>query len=267
MQRPFCRVACWHMVVRVDGRCMISSWVVNSTHAGDPLTGKSFASSILVCAWAVVLQRCVYMTWYMVMVHHIMPFTIIPNIPGLIGWVVIDLAMAYKQHEIHGYVTTSMLLVCAFHLLYVADALYFEKCVLTTMDITTEGFGFMLAFGDLTWVPFTYSLQARYLVDHPTVCCGVGVDVLVVVWMCLLWCGCACCGPHMLLLYVWVFVYVVVRVMECYPQHFSPTHFPCIPCTTPTSSPPPNTTAFVMGLSSSHIHPAHGGLHHVSWCQ
>lgn len=32
------------------------------------------------------------------------------------------------------------------------------------MDITTDGFGFMLAVGDLSWVPFVYSLQARYLV-------------------------------------------------------------------------------------------------------
>lgn len=30
------------------------------------------------------------------------------------------------------------------------------------MDITTDGFGFMLAFGDLSWVPFTYSLQALH---------------------------------------------------------------------------------------------------------
>lgn len=37
------------------------------------------------------------------------------------------------------------------------------------MDITSDGFGFMLAFGDLAWVPFTYTLQARYLVDHPQV--------------------------------------------------------------------------------------------------
>lgn len=35
------------------------------------------------------------------------------------------------------------------------------------MDINFEGFGFMLAFGDIVWVPFLYSLQARYLVDHP----------------------------------------------------------------------------------------------------
>ncbi|XP_072101883.1 delta(14)-sterol reductase TM7SF2 isoform X2 [Mobula birostris] len=41
------------------------------------------------------------------------------------------------------------------------------EAVLTTMDIVNDGFGFMLAFGDLTWVPFTYSLQAHFLVSHP----------------------------------------------------------------------------------------------------
>jgi len=60
-----------------------------------------------------------------------------------------------------------MALVCGFHGLYVADALWHEPAILTTMDITTDGLGFMLAFGDLAWVPFTYSLQTRYLVDHP----------------------------------------------------------------------------------------------------
>ena len=87
--------------------------------------------------------------------------------PGLIGWVVIDLAMACKQYEMQGHLTNSMILVCLFHAIYVADALYFEKAILTTMDIVHDGFGFMLAFGDLAWVPFTYTLQARYLVDYP----------------------------------------------------------------------------------------------------
>ena len=35
------------------------------------------------------------------------------------------------------------------------------------MDITTDGFGFMLVFGDLVWVPFTYTMQARYLATVP----------------------------------------------------------------------------------------------------
>ena len=42
-----------------------------------------------------------------------------------------------------------------------------QEAVLTTMDITHDGFGFMLAFGDLVWVPFIYSFQAFYLVRHP----------------------------------------------------------------------------------------------------
>jgi protein-S-isoprenylcysteine O-methyltransferase Ste14 len=60
-----------------------------------------------------------------------------------------------------------MWLVLAFEAFYIADSVFNEDCILTTMDITTDGFGFMLAFGDLAWVPFTYSLQARFLVDFP----------------------------------------------------------------------------------------------------
>lgn len=87
--------------------------------------------------------------------------------PGLVGWSLINCCMLAKQYETHGYVTNSMLLVCAFQGFYVWDGLWSEEAILTTMDIIHDGFGFMLAFGDLAWVPFTYSLQARYLVDHP----------------------------------------------------------------------------------------------------
>ena len=42
-----------------------------------------------------------------------------------------------------------------------------QEAILTTMDIVHDGFGFMLAFGDVAWVPFLYSLQARYALEHP----------------------------------------------------------------------------------------------------
>lgn len=87
--------------------------------------------------------------------------------PGIIGWGLLNLAFAYQQYLKLGYVTNSMLLVNAFELWYIADALYNEKSILTTMDITTDGFGFMLSFGNLCWVPFTFSTQARYLADWP----------------------------------------------------------------------------------------------------
>ncbi|KAF5359665.1 hypothetical protein D9756_003221 [Leucocoprinus leucothites] len=90
--------------------------------------------------------------------------------PGLILWVLINISMACEQAVRRGgisQVTDSMWLVLAFQFWYVADGLYNEPALFTTMDITTDGFGFMLSIGDLTWVPFTYSLQARYLAFHP----------------------------------------------------------------------------------------------------
>lgn len=87
--------------------------------------------------------------------------------PGLVGWVLINYSMLVAQYEKHGFVTNSMILVCVFQAWYVLDGLWFEEAILTTMDIVYDGFGFMLAFGDLAWVPFTYGLQARYLVDNP----------------------------------------------------------------------------------------------------
>lgn len=89
--------------------------------------------------------------------------------PGMIGWAVLNLAMAHNQWTQLGRVTNSMVMVNVFQLVYVMDSLWFEKSILTTMDITTDGFGFMLAFGDNTWVPFTYVLQAKYLADNPVV--------------------------------------------------------------------------------------------------
>jgi len=87
--------------------------------------------------------------------------------PGLIGWVAINLSFAAKQYELQGTVTWPMILVCLFHFWYIADYYYHEEAILTTWDIKHENFGFMLCWGDLVWVPFTYTLQAFYLLTHP----------------------------------------------------------------------------------------------------
>lgn len=89
--------------------------------------------------------------------------------PGLIGWCLINFAMALAEMKQQGLDAPSypMILVNLFQLLYVVDGLWNEEAILTTMDLMHDGFGFMLAFGDLVWVPFTYTLQAYYLVRHP----------------------------------------------------------------------------------------------------
>ncbi|ORY80944.1 ergosterol biosynthesis ERG4/ERG24 [Protomyces lactucae-debilis] len=87
--------------------------------------------------------------------------------PGLFLWVLLNLANLMHQYNTTGTVGLGMLLVCAFQIWYATDSVINEEKVLSTMDITTDGFGFMLAFGDLCWVPFVYSQQSRYLALHP----------------------------------------------------------------------------------------------------
>lgn len=87
--------------------------------------------------------------------------------PGIIGWVMLNIGFACAQYERLGRVTNSMWLVLAFEGWYSLDCLLMESSIMTQMDITTDGFGFMLSFGDLTWVPFTFTTQARYLVFAP----------------------------------------------------------------------------------------------------
>jgi protein-S-isoprenylcysteine O-methyltransferase Ste14 len=86
--------------------------------------------------------------------------------PSLILWALFNLSFVAAQWERHGRLTVPMLLVVGFQLLYVADAFLHEAAMLTTWDIKRERFGWMLAWGNLVWVPFVYSLQAHYLVDH-----------------------------------------------------------------------------------------------------
>lgn len=86
--------------------------------------------------------------------------------PGLIGWSLIAWSFAVRAMQ-EGTLTPAHVLVCVFQSWYVLDAFWFESAIASTMDITTDGFGFMLCFGDLAWVPFLYTLQSKFLYHWP----------------------------------------------------------------------------------------------------
>ncbi|OXV06752.1 hypothetical protein Egran_05481 [Elaphomyces granulatus] len=87
--------------------------------------------------------------------------------PGLLGWALLNCAFIAKQYNTHGFVTDSIVFITVVQGLYILDGQFMEPAILTTMDITTDGFGMMLSFGDLVWVPFFYSAQTRYLSVYP----------------------------------------------------------------------------------------------------
>ncbi|RKP34806.1 C-14 sterol reductase [Dimargaris cristalligena] len=102
--------------------------------------------------------------------------------PGIIGWLVLNFSFLIKQAQaLDGYITESMALIFFLQGLYTFDTFIYESSVLTTMDVTTDGFGWMLSFGDLAWVPFIFSIQARYLALEPVLLGPVGTGLVVAV--------------------------------------------------------------------------------------
>jgi len=87
--------------------------------------------------------------------------------PGIVAWTVINLSFTFKQYELYGYVTNSMVVVNVIHCLYVVDLFWNEDWYLRTIDIAHDHFGWYLAWGDLTWLPTMYTLQGHYLVINP----------------------------------------------------------------------------------------------------
>ena len=60
-----------------------------------------------------------------------------------------------------------MWLYQAFTGIYVLDYFWNEEKMLTTWDIISEEFGYMLVFGDYVFIPFAFSVQCHYLLDYP----------------------------------------------------------------------------------------------------
>lgn len=83
--------------------------------------------------------------------------------PGMLLLLLLNLSCIHHQYHSKGKVADSLLIVNFLQAFYIFDGVLNEEGCLTMMDIATDGFGFMLAFGDLAWLPWSYSLQSRYL--------------------------------------------------------------------------------------------------------
>ncbi|KAI5078357.1 hypothetical protein GOP47_0006028 [Adiantum capillus-veneris] len=88
---------------------------------------------------------------------------------GMMGWFFLNLSIGAKQIQIEGSLTLPMILYQAFSMIYVLDFFWFEEYMTSTWDIIAENFGLMLIFGDLVWIPFTFSIQGWWLLAHKPV--------------------------------------------------------------------------------------------------
>ncbi|XP_028113691.1 delta(14)-sterol reductase-like [Camellia sinensis] len=76
----------------------------------------------------------------------------------MMGWLLINLSILAKSVQ-DANLSQSMILYQLFCVLYILDYFFYEEYMTSTWDIIAEKLGFMLVFGDLVWIPFTFSIQ------------------------------------------------------------------------------------------------------------
>ncbi|XP_011625986.1 delta(14)-sterol reductase isoform X2 [Amborella trichopoda] len=84
---------------------------------------------------------------------------------GMMAWLLINLSVLAKSIKDNS-LGISMILYQTYCMLYVLDYFWYEECMTSTWDIIAERLGFMLVFGDLVWIPFTFSIQGWWLLRN-----------------------------------------------------------------------------------------------------
>ncbi|XP_016469755.1 delta(14)-sterol reductase isoform X2 [Nicotiana tabacum] len=84
---------------------------------------------------------------------------------GMMGWLLINLSVLAKC-IIEAKLSQSIILYQLFCGLYILDYFFYEEFMTSTWDIIAERLGFMLVFGDLVFIPFTFSIQGWWLLSN-----------------------------------------------------------------------------------------------------
>lgn len=85
---------------------------------------------------------------------------------GMMGWPLLLLSFAAKQHELYG-LSDSMFVAVALQLFYITKFFAWESGYLRSLDIMHDRAGYYICWGVLVWIPGIYASPTFYLVNHP----------------------------------------------------------------------------------------------------
>jgi len=85
---------------------------------------------------------------------------------GMMSWPILLVCFLMKQLELHGEVSSTMMISVGVQMVYLAKFYWWETGYFDTIDIMHDRFGWMLCWGCLNWVPSLYTNCTFYLVSH-----------------------------------------------------------------------------------------------------
>jgi 7-dehydrocholesterol reductase len=86
---------------------------------------------------------------------------------AMMGWSVLIVAFAVKQHSIYGFVSNSMAVSLILQMVYIFKFFIWEGGYFNSIDIIHDRFGFYIFWGCSAFLPSIYTLTSLFLVEHP----------------------------------------------------------------------------------------------------
>lgn len=87
---------------------------------------------------------------------------------SLTGWILLNISFAAKEYELYGEISIRSILYQSFSFIYAADYYLHEPAMLTTWDIISENYGFMLLMGNFWFMWFAWTVPPFYLICDRT---------------------------------------------------------------------------------------------------
>jgi 7-dehydrocholesterol reductase len=96
---------------------------------------------------------------------------------GMMGWALLVISYAAKQHALSG-LGAGMAVSVALQLVYIAKFFHWEPGYWRSLDIMHDRAGFYICWGCLVWLPIVYTGHTLFLVEHPS---GLGWPLALLV--------------------------------------------------------------------------------------
>lgn len=111
---------------------------------------------------------------------------------GMMLWQVLIICYGFKQYELFGFVSSSIVISIVLQTAYIYKFFLWECGYFCTMDIQHDRAGYYICWGCMMWLPCMYTIHTYWLATHPLLLSLPTTVLLTAAGILCVWCNYDC---------------------------------------------------------------------------
>ena len=111
---------------------------------------------------------------------------------GMMFWQVAIICYAFKQYQLYGFISSSIITSIVVQTVYIAKFFWWETGYFCSMDIQHDRAGYYICWGCLVWVPSMYTMHTYFMVNHPVILSIPATLFFIACGIYCVWCNYDC---------------------------------------------------------------------------